>query len=139
MKIRIGVLSGALLWLFAAGLTGQGAGRRPLNLDDFSRLRSVADPQISRDGGWVAYTVSAPDLKEDKNHSSIWMTSWDGTQTIRLTTGKESETTPRWSPDGRFLAFLSGREDENSVRQLWLLPRAGGEAEKITDFKGDVS
>ncbi len=139
MRIRIGAFSGALLWLFAAGLNAQGAGRRLLSLDDLSRLHSVADPQVSPDGGWVAYTVSAPDLKEDRNHSSVWMTSWDGAQTIRLTTGKESEATPRWSPDGRFLAFLSGREDENSVRQLWLLPRAGGEAEKITEFKGDVS
>ncbi len=66
------------------------------------------------------------------------MTSWDGKETVRLTAGKESETSPRWSPDGRFLAFLSDRGDDSDVSQLWLLPRAGGEAEKITEAKGGV-
>ena len=64
------------------------------------------------------------------------MTSWDGRETVRLTSGKDSESTPRWSPDGRFLAFLSSRRDENETSQLWLLPRGGGEAEKITELPG---
>jgi len=120
-----------------SGLAAQPA-LRSFGLEDIARLKSVSDPQISPDGAWVAYTVRAPDLKEDKNASDIWMTSWDGRETVRLTTSKESESSPRWSPDGRFLAFLSSRDDDNEVSQVWLLPRSGGEAEKLTSEKGGV-
>lgn len=111
---------------------------RPFNLDDAARQRGLDALDISPDGTRVAYAVRTTDVKEDKHETHIWMTSWDGKETVRLTTGKESETNPRWSPDGRYLAFLSERGDENEVSQLWLLPRAGGEAEKITDVKGGV-
>jgi dipeptidyl aminopeptidase/acylaminoacyl peptidase len=111
---------------------------RPFNLDDLARLRDLSDAVLSPDGSWVAYAVRTTDVKEDKHETHIWMTSWDGKETVRLTTGKESETNPRWSPDGRYLAFLSDRGDDSDVSQLWLLPRGGGEAEKITDVKGGV-
>ena len=130
-------------WMFGIGLLiaarlGALPASHPLTLDDIVRLKSVSDPQISPDGAWVAYTVRGTDVKEDKADTDVWMTSWDGKQTVRLTTSKDSETTPRWSPDGRYLAFLSSRSDENEVSQVWLLPRLGGEAEKVTDFKGGV-
>src|SRR5256885_14212498 len=64
------------------------------------------------------------------------MRSWGGARTLRLPQWKGGESTPRWSPDGRWLAFLSGREDEHS--QLWLLDRSGGEGRKLTTFAGDV-
>src|SRR5256885_16437912 len=64
------------------------------------------------------------------------MRSWGGARTLRLPQWKGGESTPRWSPDGRWLAFLSGREDEHT--QLWLLDRAGGEGRKLTSFAGDV-
>jgi dipeptidyl aminopeptidase/acylaminoacyl peptidase len=67
------------------------------------------------------------------------MTAWDGARTIRLThTPKAKEHTPRWSPDGRFLAFLSDRDNEKEMTQVWLLDRSGGEAERLTDFPGGV-
>lgn len=119
----------------AAGPQGDGAGqgRRLITVEDLSRFRVVDDPHVSPDGAWVAYTVTTQDLEADLEQSDLWMTSWDGATTLRLTaTPKESEGTPRWSPDGRYLAFLSSRGDENEAEQLWLLPRAGGEAERVT-------
>ncbi len=111
---------------------------RAFTLDDLTRMRGVSDPQISPDGERVAYVVERPDLEEDEVDSDIWMTGWDGKETVRLTTSQDSESMPRWSPDGRFLAFLSDRGDKSEATQLWLLPLGGGEAEKLTDSRGSV-
>lgn len=127
-----------LVSLSAGTAAGQG-GSRKVTLDDLYRLREVGDPEISPDGAWVAYTVSVPDTAKDEADSDVWMTSWDGQRSVRLTTSKTSEHTPRWSPDGRYLAFLSSREDAREVAQVWLLNRTGGEAERITDLPGGVS
>jgi dipeptidyl aminopeptidase/acylaminoacyl peptidase len=113
-------------------------GKRPLRVSDLYHLRDVRDPQISPDGGWVAYAVSTIDSAKDKSDSDLWMSSWDGTQTIRLTSSPEGESSPRWSPDGRYIAFLSGRQ-EGKGAQVWLLDRRGGEAQRITQFRGGVS
>jgi dipeptidyl aminopeptidase/acylaminoacyl peptidase len=116
----------------------QAQGKRPLRSGDLYRLKDVRDPQLSPDGGWVAYTVTTVDSAKDKSDNDVWMTSWDGTTTIRVTSSPESESTPRWSPDGRYLAFLSGRQ-EGKGAQIWLLDRRGGEAQRVTQLKGGVS
>jgi dipeptidyl aminopeptidase/acylaminoacyl peptidase len=115
----------------------QSAVKRPLSANDIYRYRSVNDPQISPDGAWVAYSVSAVDSAKDKSDSDLWMTSWDGSQTIRLTSSPDGESTPRWSPDGRYLAFVSGRQ-EGKGGQIWLLDRRGGEAQRVMTIKGGV-
>ena len=113
-------------------------GRRPLNTDDLYNLREVRDPQRSPEGGWVAYTVTRAIKDTDKNDIDVWMASWDGRQQIQLTSTPENESIPRWSPDGKYLAFLSSRQGAKDG-QVWLLNRLGGEAVKITDVKGGVS
>ncbi len=118
---------------------GQKAEKHLFSLDDFAALREVADPQLSPDGEWVAYTVRASDLAQDKLISHIWVTNWEGTQHRQLTFSKEGESHPRWSPDGKYLSFLSSRGVEGETDQVWLMPRDGGEAERITYFNGDVS
>jgi dipeptidyl aminopeptidase/acylaminoacyl peptidase len=133
----------ALAAVLAATAAAAQEARRPISLDDLSRLRSVSDPQVSPDGKWVAYTVSSIDPEKDKRDTDVWMASWDGTQQLRLTASSESsESRPRWSPDGRYLAFLTARGDEEQKKkgaQVWLLNRLGGEAQQLTDLKGGVS
>jgi len=111
--------------------------RRLLNVDDIFALRSVGDPRVSPDGQWVAYTVSRMDAEKDASDTDIWMAPIAGGDPMRLTTSDKGESQPRWSPDGRYLGFVSSREGDKS--QVWLLPRAGGEAWRLTDFKGGVS
>jgi dipeptidyl aminopeptidase/acylaminoacyl peptidase len=108
-------------------------------VSDLARVKDVADPQISPDGAWVAYTVSTPDTVKDKDNTDLWMASWDGKQQVQLTRSPAAEHAPRWSPDGRTLAFLSSRDDEHEVDQVWLLNRAGGEPERVTNLAGGVS
>ena len=90
------------------------AGTRPLALDDQYRWQTVGDPRISPDGAWVAYSVSTPQRATDSDDSAIWLVSWDGTQTRRVTEGTATVSSPQWSRDGRSLAFLSDGGDANA-------------------------
>ena len=112
---------------------------RTLRLDDMHRFRNVSDVQLSPDGKWVAYTVATVDTAADKSDTDIWIASWDGKQQMRMTTSTESETAPRWSPDGRYLSFLSSRPGKAKGNQVWLLDRNGGEAQQFTDVKGRLT
>lgn len=120
--------------------------KRALVPADVYRLQDVSAAQVSPDGKWVAYVVTSVDTSKDEHDDNIWMISWDGTQNIQLTYSNEDESSPKWSPDGKYLSFLSSRKigdddgdsDDKDLTQLWLLDRRGGEAKKITNVTGDI-
>src|SRR5260370_13287536 len=91
---------------------------------------------MSPDGQWVAYTVDTVNRERDKSEERIWMIAAAGGEAIALTAEGVSSSHPRWSPDGKYLAFLSARNDGKT--QVWLLNRQGGEAQKLTDTAQDV-
>lgn len=122
MSYRARVVCALVMW---AAVSSFAQTKRPLNVDDLFNLKDVRNPQRSPDGKWVAYTVSRAVKDTDKNDSDVWMVSWDGTQQIQLTSTPESEASPRWSPDGTFLSFVSSRQGSKDA-QVWLLNRAGG-------------
>jgi dipeptidyl aminopeptidase/acylaminoacyl peptidase len=80
---------------------------RPIALDDMNSILDVSDVQIAPDGRWVVYSVEKADLKRDRHDEDLYMTSWDGVTTVRLTSSPEGEHAPRFSPDGRFIGFLT--------------------------------
>jgi dipeptidyl aminopeptidase/acylaminoacyl peptidase len=121
--------------------------KRNLTIDDYFRVKGVSDPQISPDGKWVAYAVETASLKDDKNHRQIWMISTSGGDAIPLTNEAVNSSHPRWSPDGKYLGFLSARSDskdpdddskDDAKKQVWLLNRAGGEAQQLSSTIQDV-
>lgn len=132
---RLSFLSLLLILSLSYALTAQTA-RRPLKLDDMTRFRNVSDPQVSPDGKWVAYVVNTADAKDDKSNSHIWMIGIDGANDRQITFSQESENSPRWSPDGKYLSFTSSRPGKARGSQVWLLDRNGGEAMQLTELKG---
>ena len=101
-----------LLGAIATGMTlnAQPPTKRPIRPADMYRLPAVSDPQISPDGSWVSYTLSSIDSLKDSRNSDIWMISWDGSQDIQLTSSPDGESRARWSPDGKWISFLSSRQ-----------------------------
>jgi len=105
--------------------------------DDYFRLGDVGEPRISPDGRWIAYTVTTQDLEADESSSRIWMVPAAGGDPIPLSAEDQDSSSPRWSPDGKYLGFLSSRNKGKT--QVWTLFREGGEAVARTDTAQDVN
>jgi dipeptidyl aminopeptidase/acylaminoacyl peptidase len=117
---------------FSFSASAQTPTPRPITIDDYFQIQTVHDPQLSSDGKWVAYVVDKSSLKTDKNESRIWIIPAAGGDPRPMTAEGVSSEHPRWSPDGKYLAFISTRQ--GSKPQVWLLNRQGGEAQRLTDL-----
>lgn len=112
------------------------ADRRPLTPEDVVSFTSVTEAQITPDGALVAFVISNPHKTSTTPATShVWTVTTDGGAPSQFTSGPRIDETPRWSPDGQTMAFLSDRATEGDL-QVYLMPRAGGEAKQITDVKG---
>lgn len=107
--------------------------RRAVEPADITRIRWVSDVQIAPDGARVAFVVTVLDAGRDEYLSNVWIVDTAGGEPRRFTTGPIRDTAPRWSPDGRWLAFLSERERRKKP-QLYVMPATGGEATGLTDL-----
>ncbi len=106
--------------------------KRSITIDDLFKIKLVSDPQISPDGKTIAFVLTTPDLESDKSHTHIWLVPADGALPAhQFTFGAGKDRAPRWSPDGKWLAFLSDREQDQGD-QLYLMALAGGEARRLT-------
>ena len=135
MTRRVAFLSLVLTtFIFAITVAAQ---RRVPTVDDLLTIKSVGGTQISPDGKWVAYTVGFGDFKQDAFITQIWLAQTDSGKTFQLTRGEKSSTTPRWSPDGQWLAFLSNRQEDKN--QIFLINPLGGEAQQLTKSETAIS
>ncbi len=108
---------------------------RPIAIDEFITTPIVGDPQLSPDGSVVAFTVSTPSLEENRSLSHVWMANVASGESWQATVSQANERAPRWSPDGRILAFISTRD---GTAQVWQIPARGGEASRITESRNPV-
>ena len=106
--------------------------QRAMNLVDFMNIPTVNGPQLSPDGRQVVFTKSEPNWKANRRISHIWRIGADGSGILQLTSGTDGEDNPRWSPDGKTIAFVTKRGDAEAVNQIYLLATAGGEARQLT-------
>src|SRR5260221_2773787 len=108
--------------------------------EDVYALTGVGDPRISPDGTRIAYVIQTIDRDKNEYRSAIWVAPRDGLEAARrFTAGEKRDGSPRWSPDGRWLAFVSNRGDDKAQAQIYVIPAEGGEARKLTDLKEGAS
>ena len=107
------------------------AQKRAITFEDYIALKAVGDPQLSPDGRWVAYAVATPSLADNRSVSRIWLAEVATGANHQLTQGPGSDRSPRWSPDGKTLAFLSTRQNGP---QVWVLDLTGGEARRVSNL-----
>ncbi|MFD0049593.1 S9 family peptidase [Actinomycetes bacterium NPDC127524] len=105
--------------------------KKGITAEDLYQLKSVTDPQLSPDGSLIAYIQTSIDDETDKYLSNLFVYSLLSRKTVQWTFGNFRHSSPRWSPDGQSLAFLSNRTGKN---QIYLMSTYGGEAKQLTDF-----
>ena len=122
------LFASAMLLGSGQAICAQESSKHAITFDDMIKMHRIAEPQISPDGKWVAYTVSTPDMDANRGVSNIWIVPAVGGAAMQLTqSGHDSSAV--WSPDGKTLAFLSSRAGES---QIYLLSMEGGEAHALT-------
>jgi len=122
---------------FILGLAASvGAGERRMEPKDIPAVRQAQDPQISSDGRWVAFVVNEVDTRENAFQSDIWLVSTVAGEPFKFTRHPKNDRSPRFSPDGARLAFISERDEKP---QIFVADLRGGEPWRLSELKSGVS
>jgi dipeptidyl aminopeptidase/acylaminoacyl peptidase len=139
--IPAALLTLALALLIAAPLAAQ---KRPITVEDLWAVKRVGAPSLSPDGKWVAVSVTTFGMDDNKGSSDLWLLATDASVALgsagqrRLTSHTASDSSPQWSPDGKWIAFLSRREGDDQA-QIYLISPEAGEARRLTRVSTGVS
>ena len=112
--------------------------QRDMTAVDMLNMPDLSDGRLSPDGSALLYVQEVSDWDENRRIRHIWRVRIKDGQTVQMTRGKDGETSPRWSPDGQFIAFLAERGDDDR-NQIYVLRADGGEAGRLTDHPTRVS
>jgi len=129
-----------LAWAFLSGgiasvETGSEA-NHPFSVHDMLAMEQISGWQVSPDGERIVFEVEQTDLEANEGRSDLWLVGSDGSNLRRLTSHRENDSNPRWSPDGKWVWFISKR---GQSPQVWRIRVDGGEAEQVTDQPLDVA
>jgi dipeptidyl aminopeptidase/acylaminoacyl peptidase len=123
----------AILFLFLS--PSLAADRRPMVSTDLMVLQRVSDPQISPDGRWIVFVITKTDAEKNNRNSDLWIVPAEGGEPRQWTFSPGADDSPRWSPDGKKIAFISRRE---GGAQIWMMNLDGGEPRRITDISTET-
>jgi dipeptidyl aminopeptidase/acylaminoacyl peptidase len=112
--------------------------KRLITADDLYNFQLLSDPRISPDGRHMAYIARRVERKTEKKYANLWIVPTESGEPRQFTYGDQTDGPPRWSPDGKTIAFLSNRGDQEKSAQIYLIPFDGGEARKLTDLDGEI-
>ncbi len=112
------------------------AQKRPFDVDAMLRLKRIAEPQLSPDGKWVAFTVTTVDVAANTKPQQIWIVSVEGNEPARPMTREGSNERPRWMPDTKSILFVSTR---GGSQQIWSMDPDGGNAKAVTRIATEAS
>ncbi|MFO0972051.1 MAG: S9 family peptidase [Phycisphaerae bacterium] len=132
MILLFGIALGTAVGLAAVPASAES---HPFSVHDLVAFERISDVQLAPDGRRVAFTIRATDLEANKGKTDLWLMNADGAALRRLTTHAAAASSPRWSPDGRTIYFLTARSDS---QQVWRIAPDGGEAEQVTKLPLDV-
>jgi dipeptidyl aminopeptidase/acylaminoacyl peptidase len=110
-----------------------------MTLVDVLNVPDISEPQISPDGRQLLCQLAVAEWKQNRHVSHVWRIDLDGRNAVQLTNGREGESMPRWSPDGRTIAFLARRGEDGTATQIHLISNAGGEAKQLSTHATSVS
>ena len=110
-----------------------------LTVEDIFDMEYATDPQIAPDGEWVVYVRQFADIMTDRRYSNLWIVRLDSTDQRPLTTGNYDDNTPRWSPDGARLAFISDREGESQIFIRWMDTGQSAAITNLTEAPSNIT
>jgi dipeptidyl aminopeptidase/acylaminoacyl peptidase len=112
--------------------------KRLIAAEDLYQFELISQVRLAPDGQTVVYCLSRVDRKTEKKYMNLWIIPANGGQPSQFTYGDQSDSSPRWSPEGREIAFLSNREDKEKPAQIYVISLMGGEARKLATIKGEI-
>jgi dipeptidyl aminopeptidase/acylaminoacyl peptidase len=115
------------------------AKKRLITAEDLYRFELISDVRLSPDGKNVVYVQKRVDRKTEKKYGNLWVIPTQGGKPRQFTFGDQKDISPRWSPDGKTIAFLSNRADQDKAPQIYLISFGGGEAHKISEIPGEIT
>lgn len=125
------ILSWTFLFILGISPCAAESDRNPITFNDFIQIKRVSDPQLSPDGSHIAFVITVMDKKNNTSNSDIWILSLKDGSPFQLTSSPKADFNPRWSPDGKKIAFISTRK---GAPQIWMIDPRGGEAYQLTDI-----